>query len=750
MKQSTSASTWLSRFTAIILTSLMTLFFAITINNMMTIGSQADRTKNGPYPVSVAAGRVETLLVQCRTLADRPLFARAESAIDDIERSYAAADADLREKISFIAAAHDADLDAARKLEQGYESLDTMQKEYVALCRNASATDEQIAAFVNNTIDPAVNDLLRINSGILDESTEAVGQLYNVVTDRGRQTVGWAVVLMAGVAVSLAVYLTLMYRNRKREDRLKADLREALSLAQTASAAKSQFLSNMSHDIRTPMNAIVGLTTIAKAHLHEPERMAACLDRIQSSSRHLLSLINDVLDMGKIESGKIVLNEDRFSFPDFVNGVIAIAQPQAKAKNLSLDITVGTIQQENVVGDAMRLNQALINLVSNAVKYTPDGGSIRLSLSERPSRRPGCHDYRFVVQDTGLDMSPEFLERLFDPFEREESDATKRIEGTGLGMAITKNVVDMMGGSIEVESTPGEGSTFIMTVPLQPLDEEEDFSLEGLEAARVLLVDDDPDVIEGTLLILDELGLCGDAASSGFDAVPLVERAHHEGHDYRFIIVDWVMPGMDGIETIRRIRSEVGDSTPIVLLTAYDWHEIEEEARAAGVSAFVSKPLFKSRLQHVLKLFSHPSGPAESPCPPTEVHLEGRVLVVEDNLLNLEIATELIQGLGADVDQAINGQKAVNAMANTPEGYYDLVFMDMQMPVMGGVEATRAIREQERTGGRKAVPIVAMTANAFNEDRERALAAGMDGFIPKPFDARQLYETLRSFLPPEG
>ena len=746
MKQSTSASTWLSRFTAIILTSLMTLFFAITINNMMTIGSQVDRTKNGPYPVSVAAGRVETLLVQCRTLADRPLFARAESAIDDIERSYAAADADLREKISFIAAAHDADLDAARKLEQGYESLDTVQKEYVALCRNASATDEQIAAFVNNTIDPAVNDLLRINSGILDESTEAVGQLYNVVTDRGRQTVGWAVVLMAGVAVSLAVYLTLMYRNRKREDRLKADLREALSLAQTASAAKSQFLSNMSHDIRTPMNAIVGLTTIAKAHLHEPERMAACLDRIQSSSRHLLSLINDVLDMGKIESGKIVLNEDRFSFPDFVNGVIAIAQPQAKAKNLSLDITVGTIQQENVVGDAMRLNQALINLVSNAVKYTPDGGSIRLSLSERPSRRPGCHDYRFVVQDTGLGMSPEFLERLFDPFEREESDATKRIEGTGLGMAITKNVVDMMGGSIEVESTPGEGSTFIMTVPLQPLDEEEDFSLEGLEEARVLLVDDDPDVIEGTLLILDELGLCGDAASSGFDAVPLVERAHHEGHDYRFIIVDWVMPGMDGIETIRRIRSEVGDSTPIVLLTAYDWHEIEEEARAAGVSAFVSKPLFKSRLHHVLKLFSHPSGPAESPCPPTEVHLEGRVLVVEDNLLNLEIATELIQGLGADVDQAINGQKAVNAMANTPEGYYDLVFMDMQMPVMGGVEATRAIREQERTGGRKPVPIVAMTANAFNEDRERALAAGMDGFMTKPIDLAKLKRILEEYL----
>ncbi|WP_417341744.1 histidine kinase dimerization/phospho-acceptor domain-containing protein [Gordonibacter urolithinfaciens] len=274
MKQNANASVWLPRAIAVILAALMTLFFAITINNMMTLGAETDRTKNGPYPVSVAAGRVETLLVQCRTLADRPLFTRTDSAINDIERSYAVADADLREKLSFMATAHESDPEAARKLEQGYESLDVAQREYVALCRNADVTDEEIEAYVDGIIDPAVEELLRIDAGILDESTESVEQLYGIVKERGRQTVGWAVVLMAGVTVSLAVYLTLMYRNRMREGRLKADLQEALALAQSASAAKSQFLSNMSHDIRTPMNAIVGLTAIAKTHLHEPDRIS--------------------------------------------------------------------------------------------------------------------------------------------------------------------------------------------------------------------------------------------------------------------------------------------------------------------------------------------------------------------------------------------------------------------------------------------------------------------------------------------
>lgn len=748
MNQKPNASVWLSRITAVVLAVLMTAFFVITINNMMTISNRTDEIKSSPYPVSVAAGRVETLLVQCRTLSGRPLLSRSDEAVDALARSYDNVDEDMREKTAFIASEHDADPAAAQALEEGYADLDELQEQLVALARDPSVTDEEIRAFTDERINPAIEDLLGLDIGILDQSTASVEELYTVVTDVGMQTIAWAIVLMAGVTASVGAYLVLIRRNRKSEDKLRADLQEALALAQTASAAKSQFLSNMSHDIRTPMNAIVGLTSIAEAHLEEPEHVAVCLDRIKTSSRHLLSLINDVLDMGKIESGKIVLNEDRFSFPEFVNGIVTIAQPQAQEKHLTLDITIGNVQQENVIGDSMRLNQALINLVSNAVKYTPEGGTVRLSLTEEPSRRAGHHNYRFVVQDTGYGMTPEFVERLFDPFEREESAETKRIEGTGLGMAITKNVVDMMGGTIEVESAPGEGSTFTVVVPLVPVkDAEEDFALGTLEAARVLVVDDDAQVVEGTLLILDELGLRGDAATSGAQAVSLVASAHDERDDFRFIIVDWIMPGMDGIETVRRIRAEAGDSTPIVLLTAYDWADIEDEARAAGVSAFVSKPLFKSRLHRVLKEFADLDGAGGVEQPRAEGHVVGRVLLVEDNLLNREIASELIRTIGAEVEQAHDGQKAVEAAGAAPEGYFDLVFMDMQMPLMNGIEATRAIRAGERAAGRGRVPIVAMTANAFTEDREQALEAGMDGFMTKPIDLGKLRRVLEEYLP---
>lgn len=747
MEKGSNATAWLSRITAVVLAVLMTAFYLMTIYNMSIIGDRTDEIKNSPYPISVAAGRVETLLVQCKTLAERPLYARTDQAIDNVEESYAAVDRGLRERIAFIADTHTTDPEAAAALEQGYADLAALQAEYLTLCRDDNATDEQVKAFVDNRITPAVDGLLKLDISILDESTASVEALYTTVTDVGGQTIVLATVFIVAVVVSLTVYLSLLQRTRKREEKLQADLQKALSLAQTASAAKSQFLSNMSHDIRTPMNAIVGLTAIAGAHLDEPEHVAACLNRIDTSSRHLLSLINDVLDMGKIESGKIVLNEDRFSFPEFVNGVVTIAQPQARAKNLALDITVGNVQQENVIGDSMRLNQALINLMSNAVKYTPEGGSVRLSLSEEPSHRAGCRDYRFVVQDTGIGMTPEFVERIFDPFEREESEQTARIEGTGLGMAITKNVVDMMGGTIEVESTPGLGSSFTVVVPLIPVaDSDENEELEELRDARVLVVDDDADVVEGTLLILREMGLHGEAATSGIEAVSLVAQAHTGSDDYRFVIVDWVMPAMDGIETVRRIRTEVGDATPIILLTAYDWTEIEDEARRAGVTAFVSKPLFKSRLHRILKAFcADTDGTAPSKAP-VDKRVEGRVLLVEDNELNREIAAELIRTVGAEVEKAADGREAADLVANAPEGYFDLVFMDMQMPRMNGTQAARAIREREREQGRSRVPIVAMTANAFTEDRQQAVEAGMDGFMTKPIDIGELGRVLEERL----
>ncbi len=749
MQQSARGSAWLSRITAAVLIMLLAAFYITTVNNMIAVDHKTEQIKNSPYPVSVAAGGIETLLTQCRTLADRPLYVRTDGAIANVEQSYAQIDEEMREKTAFIADNHDIDAKTATALKRGYEDLADIQTAYIALCRNPDVTDEQIAAFANDSIKPVIDKLLELDRTVLDESSESVDDLYATVTAVGAQTIAVASALMAAVILSLAVYLTILRRNRKQEAQLQEDVRHALALAQTANAAKSQFLSNMSHDIRTPMNAIVGLTAIAGAHLNEPKRVQDCLNRIALSSKHLLGLINDVLDMGKIESGKIVLSNEAFSLPDLVSGIVAILQPQARAKNLQLDIVIGNIQQENVVGDSMRLNQALINLVSNAVKYTPEGGSVRLSMYEKPSNQEGCRDYAFVVQDTGTGMSPEFLEKIFDPFEREESAATNHTEGTGLGMAITKNVVDMMGGTIEVESVLGEGSTFTATIPLKVEDESEEPDLSELRGARVLVVDDDPDVLENTLPFLEEAGLRGAMAFSGAEALALTTEAHREGDDFRAIIIDWVMPVMDGVETVRRIREEVGEDTPIILLSAYDWSEIEDEAKGAGVTAFVSKPLFKSRLYRVLQSMcsnGQQDGSRTVRIPP---RVKGRVLLVEDNELNCEIASELIQNTGAQVETVPDGLEAVDRVIDSPDGHYDLVFMDMQMPRMNGIEAVKAIRHALARQKRPCPPIVAMTANAFNEDRERALAAGMDGFLTKPIDIDELEDVLGKHLQAE-
>lgn len=749
MQQSARGSAWLSRITAAVLIMLLAAFYITTVNNMIAVDHKTEQIKNSPYPVSVAAGGIETLLTQCRTLADRPLYVRTDGAIANVEQSYAQIDEDMREKTAFIADNHDIDAKTATALKRGYEDLADIQTAYIALCRNPDVTDEQIAAFANDSIKPVIDKLLELDRTVLDESSESVDDLYATVTAVGAQTIAVASALMAAVILSLAVYLTILRRNRKQEAQLQEDVRHALALAQTANAAKSQFLSNMSHDIRTPMNAIVGLTAIAGAHLNEPKRVQDCLNRIALSSKHLLGLINDVLDMGKIESGKIVLSNEAFSLPDLVSGIVAILQPQARAKNLQLDIVIGNIQQENVVGDSMRLNQALINLVSNAVKYTPEGGSVRLSMYEKPSNQEGCRDYAFVVQDTGTGMSPEFLEKIFDPFEREESAAANHTEGTGLGMAITKNVVDMMGGTIEVESVLGEGSTFTATIPLKVEDESEEPDLSELRGARVLVVDDDPDVLENTLPFLEEAGLRGAMAFSGAEALALTTEAHREGDDFRAIIIDWVMPVMDGVETVRRIREEVGEDTPIILLSTYDWSEIEDEAKGAGVTAFVSKPLFKSRLYRVLQSMcsnGQQDGSRTVRIPP---RVKGRVLLVEDNELNCEIASELIQNTGAQVETVPDGLEAVDRVIDSPDGHYDLVFMDMQMPRMNGIEAVKAIRHALARQKRPCPPIVAMTANAFNEDRERALAAGMDGFLTKPIDIDELEDVLGKHLQAE-
>ncbi|WP_160708202.1 response regulator [Enterorhabdus sp. P55] len=747
-RRSSARSDLLSRLTAIVLALFLLAFFGVTLNNTVAINGQVQAVREGAYPVSVAAGRVETLLVQLRTISERPAYVRTPEASQSLRASFQGIDAGLSTQLSFIAENHSSDPEAAASLASGYDQLASNVRYYIGMVTNPAISDTAVREYAESSIYPLIDDLLAIDIEILDESTEVADTMYTTVTTAGHQTLIVSCVLMAAVVFSLTVYLTILRRKSDRENQLRASLEEALILAQSANAAKSTFLSNMSHDIRTPMNAIVGLTAIAHSHLDDPIRVKECLSRITTSSKHLLGLINDVLDMGKIESGKMSLNEEPFSFPDLIGEFVTIVQPQARAKKLRFDVVIGNIEREMVIGDTMRINQVLMNLAGNAVKYTEEGDVVRISVSEEPSLQPGFNNYRFVVHDTGIGMDAEFLERIFDPFEREGNDKTPFIEGTGLGMSITKNIVDLMGGTITVESQPGVGSTFTVVIPLRPYDEAaEELDVSCLEGIRVLVVDDDRDVLENTKNVLDGFGMRGDCSATGNEAVSLTAQAFADGDGYEAIIVDWIMPGMDGLETIRQIRDKVGDATPIVLVSAYDWTEIEEEASQAGVSAFVSKPLFRSRLYHVLRAVCVDGGVEEVAHGSLSKHpLSGRVLLVEDNELNREIATELIEQLGAEVECACDGEEAVSMTRDAEEGHYQLIFMDWQMPRLDGIEATRAIIAYEQQMGRAHVPIVAMTANAFNEDRRRALEAGMDGFMAKPINLAELERNLRTYL----
>lgn len=746
-----SSKEWTRRlpgFAAVVVVTLLVAFFGITLNNTMVTTAQMNSIRTGAYPASVAAGRVETLLVQMRTLSNRVIYVRTESAIAAVDNSYKEIAAELSRNITFLAESKDQSSLGGSDLEDGYQRLVAAQDQLIELCQDPSVSDADVEGFVSQNIEPIVSQLLHVNAIILDDSTNAVEQLYAEGSARGSQTIIWTIVLMVAVLLSLVLYLYLFHRRWVLQQQLQRNVEDALALAQSASEAKSQFLSNMSHDIRTPMNAIVGLTTIAGSHVGDPERVRECLNRISTSSKHLLCLINDVLDMSKIESGKIILNEERFSFPDMVSELVTIVQPQAKAKEQQLEIAIGNVDQETVVGDSMRLNQALLNILGNAVKYTPEGGKIRFVISEDPDVGQGLRTYRFTVADNGIGMSDEFVRRMFDPFEREDTGAVKATEGTGLGMAITKNVVEMMGGTIEVESAPGVGTTFRVAVPLRPApDVEEDLDLTELADMRVLVVDDDPDVLSGAVEILIAEGLRGEAAPNGYQAVSMVVNAYIEDDGYRAIVVDWVMAGMDGVETVRQIRRKVGDAVPIILLSAYDWSEVEDEARAAGVTAFLSKPLFRSQLCRALKHFCGCEQQQKAKGVEKEHRqLRGRVLLVEDNELNSDIASELIRQTGAEVETAMNGAEAVEKVMRAQDGYYDLVFMDMRMPVMDGLEATQTICELSRREDRVRPPIVAMTANAFSSDRAQALAAGMDGFMAKPIDVRELERTLNHYL----
>lgn len=538
------------------------------------------------------------------------------------------------------------------------------------------------------------------------------------------------------------IVVFVMYYRVTRAQMIEID--KARSEAIRANKAKSEFLSNMSHDIRTPMNAIVGMTAIATANIDDRQQLTNCLKKITLSSRHLLGLINDILDMSKIESGKMTLNPDMVSLREAMDSIVTIIQPQIKSKNQVFDVFISNIIAENVYCDGVRLNQVLINFLSNAYKFTPEGGEIYVYLSQEESPRGA--DYvrvHFRVKDSGMGMTPEFQKKIFESFSREDSTRVHKTEGTGLGMAISKYIVDAMEGTIEVHSEAGKGTEFHVTLDLEKATVKEEDMV--LPSWNMLLVDDDEQLCRETAEKLKELTIQCDWAVDGRTAIHMVEERHNRQDAYQIVLLDWRMEGMNGIETARELRHRFGDEMPILIISAYDWSDIEEEAREAGISGFISKPLFKSTLYHgLLQYMGSSEEKEEVQKAPSKDYSGVRILLAEDNDINYEIANELLTAIGIEIEWAQNGQICVDMFEKSDTGYYDAILMDIRMPVMSGYEATQKIRALTRQDA--GLPIIAMTADAFSEDVKKCKECGMNDHTSKPIDMDVLTRLLAKYL----
>ncbi len=568
--------------------------------------------------------------------------------------------------------------------------------------------------------------------GVLDDA------ILHLSDERQKTMVTAGGIILAVLLVIFALY----YRLTQQQLR---ELEKAEKAATSANKAKSEFLSSMSHDIRTPMNGIVGMTAIAIANVHDMARVQDCLKKISLSSRHLLGLINDVLDMSKIESGKLSLNIDILSLRDVMENIVNIVQPQIKEKRQHFDIFIRDIESEEVCCDGVRLNQILVNLLSNAIKFTPEEGTINVYLFQEES--PKGSDYvrcHFRVRDNGIGMSPEFQKKIFETFSREDTKVQK-IEGTGLGMAITKFIVSMMGGTIEVESEQGKGSEFHVIIDFERATIQEVDMV--LPSWRLLVVDNNEDLCRSATSALKEIGVQAEWVLDGEKALRKIEENHKRNTDYEIVLLDWKMPGMNGLETTRGIRKIVGDELPILIISAYDWSEIEDEARAAGVQGFISKPLFKSNLYLGLSRYVEGAPDEDEQVNALEEERDFgglRILLAEDNDLNWEIAEDILTDVGFEVEWAENGKICVEKFEQSAPGYYDAVLMDIRMPVMNGYDAAKAIRALNRADAR--LPIIAMTADAFSEDIQRCLECGMNEHVAKPIDIEKLMKLLKRYL----
>lgn len=640
-------------------------------------------------------------------------------------------------------------------LEDFYRANNILEEDLRSEVENCLENGKNILFYHDIRGKDSLNYMWSVNGGTL----YLIGYVpIEAIQQEGRAVNQNILIVVLVMLIAFILCCILYYFNQRQQNKIRKEqekerevynkrLEEALQAAQIASNSKTTFLSNMSHDIRTPMNAIVGFTNLAITHIAHKELVEEYLKKIETSGNHLLSLINDVLDMSRIESGRMHLEETACSLPDILHGLCNILQADIHAKQLELHIDTVDVLDEEIFCDKLRLNQVLLNLVGNSVKYTGAGGTVSMRITEKVGASEGFANYEFLIKDTGIGMSEEFVAHIFEPFEREENTTMSGIQGTGLGMAITKNIVNMMNGTIEVKSKQNVGTEFIVSFTFRLNSAaKEPKQIPELKNSRVLVVDDDYNTCDSVSYMLQQLGMRAEWTLSGKEAVLRTHQAVTRNDDYCVYIVDWLLPDMNGIEVTRRIRKEVGENAPIIVLTAYDWSDIEEEAREAGVTSFCTKPLFLSELRNCLNSIVSIGEDGEGDRDEKVVPIHtGRILLAEDVDLNQEIAVAILGDAGFQIEVAGNGQIAVDMLKKSKPGYYQTILMDIQMPVMNGYEATKEIRKLENRE-LASIPIIAMTANAFEEDKREAIKSGMNGHIAKPIDVKELFRTLNSIL----
>lgn len=722
-------------------------YVVFTTHSIFTISRQINYVAEHPYKAMSEINKIRARVFEMNTYL--PIFiSETENNLDGIRSVLRTSCQENEKSLKILDEIY---LGKKEDLTELNDALDELKKALIQSVENSENNKMDrpaVQKYFDKEIEPIRVKTDTAIQKVIDSADRRVLIIQESTEEKAEAAIFYAVVI--GLLMIVIVIYAYKLRNEylindelKRQQKI---LQDALLVAQKANDAKRDFLSRMSHEIRTPMNAIIGMSAVAFNYLDDKKRTADCLRKITFSSKHLLMLLNDVLDMSKIENGKLNIRQELFDLKNLVTSLADINYGIATAKGLAFEIVISGFKDELLLGDSMRVNQILLNLLSNAIKFTPKGGSVRLEIRMLRSASDKIW-LRFIVKDSGIGMKKEFLEHLYEPFEQADNGIARKYGGTGLGMAITKNLVAIMDGTIEVESQEGAGTTFMVDLPFGVSKVEKKTAAE-MEEMRVLVVDDDNDTCEHAVVLLKGMGVNVDWALNGFEAIEKVRSAcEDDGRCYDVCFIDWCMPELDGIETARRMRRYVGPDVLIIIISAYDWSGIEEQAKAAGVNAFIAKPFFASNLYNTLLTVSRKPELGFSAVGNKETYDFGgkKVLLVEDNELNMEIASELLKFVNLQVEHAENGKVAVDIFRNSKEKEYALIFMDIQMPLMNGYDAARCIRSSEHPAA-GTIPIIAMTANAFNDDVQAAFDAGMNGHLAKPIDVEVLYKTIARYI----